>query len=235
MFPDEVIKERSESALIADEFRTKFVSKLHQAAETETLGGMSQRKLLHRVFVEIDADGSGKVDRLEFRELLRKMKVTYSDQRFAMLFRAIDGGGGGDGSVTEQELNDFLFPSNGRNVEAATPGRALRSEYFIDEGNEDERSSNNSDKTRPSLIKKVNQDLFSQSAHQEEVIPLLHDQGSGEEVVVEKEEERGGDDTFSASEELRFAELSSFGAAAGGGDVGLRMRVESVASNTTDM
>lgn len=53
-------------------------------------------------------DGSGFIDGDEFRGLMRKLKLTYSDSRFKLLYRALDYGG--DGRITEEELEEFLFP-----------------------------------------------------------------------------------------------------------------------------
>lgn len=40
--------------------------------------------------MEIDQDGSGTIDKGEFRMMLRKLNLTYSDHRFNLLFRAVD-------------------------------------------------------------------------------------------------------------------------------------------------
>eukprot|EP01034_Spumella_vulgaris_P022808 gene22808-28973_t len=133
----EVIEERAEMNRIVEEFREKVIGKLNEAARAEGFGMMTQRKLIHQVFMEIDADGSGKIDRLEFRTLLRKMKLTYSDHRFKLLFRAIDGGGGGDGNITEQELNDFLFPPSAEDLES---GRRTKRDSLHAEKGQDEAS-----------------------------------------------------------------------------------------------
>lgn len=62
--------------------------------------------------MEIDQDGSGTIDKGEFRMMLRKLNLTYSDHRFNLLFRAVDSIGG-DGSLEEEELVSFMFPGCG--------------------------------------------------------------------------------------------------------------------------
>lgn len=64
---------------------------------------------MHQLFVEIDQDGSGSIDKNEFRLLLRKLNLKYSNHRFELLFRAVDSVGG-DGEISEPELVEFLFP-----------------------------------------------------------------------------------------------------------------------------
>jgi Ca2+-binding EF-hand superfamily protein len=65
---------------------------------------------VHNLFVEVDQDRSGAIDKGEFRQMLRKLNLTYSDHRFNLLFRALDSVGG-DGQLEEEELTDFMFPS----------------------------------------------------------------------------------------------------------------------------
>lgn len=59
------------------------------------------------MFDEIDGDGNGWIDRLEFRFLLRTLKLTYSDDRFNRLYRAVDTSG--DGKIVWDELYELLF------------------------------------------------------------------------------------------------------------------------------
>lgn len=59
------------------------------------------------MFDEIDGDGNGWIDRLEFRFLLRTLKLTYSDDRFNRLYRAVDTSG--DGKIVWDELHELLF------------------------------------------------------------------------------------------------------------------------------
>jgi Ca2+-binding EF-hand superfamily protein len=69
-------------------------------------------QFVHNLFVEVDQDRSGAIDKGEFRQMLRKLNLTYSDHRFNLLFRAVDKIGG-DGLLEEEELTDFMFPSEG--------------------------------------------------------------------------------------------------------------------------
>ena len=63
-----------------------------------------------RLFDEIDCDHSGYIDKTEFRILLRKLHVTYSDVRFGLLYRGVDESNAGGISI--DELEAFLFPSD---------------------------------------------------------------------------------------------------------------------------
>lgn len=64
-------------------------------------------KIVRALFDEIDGDGNGWIDRLEFRFLLRTLKLTYSDDRFNRLYRAVDTSG--DGKIVWDELYELLF------------------------------------------------------------------------------------------------------------------------------
>ena len=66
-------------------------------------------QFMHQLFEEVDQDGSGSIDKGEFRMMLRKLNLTYSDHRFNLLFRAVDCIGG-DGVLEEEELINFMFP-----------------------------------------------------------------------------------------------------------------------------
>lgn len=63
-------------------------------------------QVIKLLFDEIDQDGSGMIDKTEFRLLLRHLKLTYSDDRFKRLFRAINVSG--DGDITFDELKKLI-------------------------------------------------------------------------------------------------------------------------------
>lgn len=60
------------------------------------------------MFNEIDQDGSGSIDKTEFRQLLKALKLTYSDQRFKRLYRAVDSDG--DNNIGIDEIDQLLNP-----------------------------------------------------------------------------------------------------------------------------
>lgn len=91
--------------MLLDELREKITTRINMFAENEE----ERLNAIHLLFAEIDQDGSGEIDRVEFRFMLRALKLTYSDQRFKRLYRAIDTNG--DNMIGKQELDDFLFPS----------------------------------------------------------------------------------------------------------------------------
>lgn len=68
-----------------------------------------KQEIILALFNEIDQDGSGNIDKLEFRFLLRALKLTFSNDRFNRLFRAVDTSG--DGMLSVEELFDLLFPN----------------------------------------------------------------------------------------------------------------------------
>lgn len=64
--------------------------------------------MIHGLFNEIDQDGSGSIDKTEFRQLLKALKLTYSDQRFKRLYRAVDTDG--DNYIGIHEIDSLLYP-----------------------------------------------------------------------------------------------------------------------------
>lgn len=57
---------------IVNELRKNFQQVIHQNSEEYT-----EDEFITMIFNEIDADGSGFIDRDEFRELLRKLEITF--------------------------------------------------------------------------------------------------------------------------------------------------------------
>ncbi|KAJ1411915.1 hypothetical protein B484DRAFT_482584 [Ochromonadaceae sp. CCMP2298] len=109
----DVLVNTADMQTLASELRMKIMSKIQVwggDAEGSTLE--TQKKFVHNLFVEVDQDRSGAIDKGEFRQMLRKLNLTYSDHRFNLLFRAVDKIGG-DGLLEEEELTDFMFPSEG--------------------------------------------------------------------------------------------------------------------------
>jgi hypothetical protein len=87
--------------------------------------GLQQRELLESVFKEIDTDGSGEINRTEFKSLLMKMDMGYSGKKFMKLYNAIDRNG--DGSLSLAELNHLLFPQDAKQKEVEELGLKIRS------------------------------------------------------------------------------------------------------------
>jgi hypothetical protein len=63
--------------------------------------------LVRDLFDEIDEKGNGWIDKFHFRLLLRSLKLTYADDRFNRLYRALDSSG--DGKLEWEELHELLF------------------------------------------------------------------------------------------------------------------------------
>uniref|UniRef100_A0A7S3H5P2 EF-hand domain-containing protein n=1 Tax=Spumella elongata TaxID=89044 RepID=A0A7S3H5P2_9STRA len=108
----EVLVNTEDMLRLAEELRVKIRSKIHKWAGTTQPTEEQEREFVHQLFIEVDQDGSGTIDKGEFRQMLRKLNLTYSDHRFTLLFRAVDSIGG-DGSLEEEELVDFMFPGSG--------------------------------------------------------------------------------------------------------------------------
>ena len=92
---------------LVEELRMKIMNKALRNGEVLNTDG--KRKFISELFSDIDKDGSGHIDKDEFRDLLRRLKLTYTDKRFTLLFRALDGPDG-DGKIPEEALRQFLFP-----------------------------------------------------------------------------------------------------------------------------
>lgn len=101
------------TAAIADMERLraeKHQSMTELKTQIDNFASEGRKEFIAALFAELDRDGSGFIDRDEFRELLRKLELTYNNHKFKMLFRAIDGDDG-NGLISEDELTKFLFPT----------------------------------------------------------------------------------------------------------------------------
>jgi len=96
---EEVLVETEYTTVLLEELRRKMLEPI-ALIETDQ---MDKTQILHGLFREIDQDGSGTIDKIEFRVLLRALKLTYSDQRFKRLYRAVDTDG--DNKIRLEELD----------------------------------------------------------------------------------------------------------------------------------
>ena len=81
------------------------------------------------IFNEIDADGSGFIDRDEFRELLRKLHLTFSNYRFKLLYRAIDEAN--DGLISLDDFKAFILGEiEEKNISPAAAGGMSERDFF---------------------------------------------------------------------------------------------------------
>jgi hypothetical protein len=109
----EVLQETVETNQLMDHLRVKILTQLQKKLERTGIMDATPfllKPLVLRLFDEIDRDHSGYIDKTEFRILLRKLHVTYSDKRFKLLYRGIDESNAG--GISFEELNDFLFPDD---------------------------------------------------------------------------------------------------------------------------
>lgn len=99
----EVLIETEDTDMLVKDLRERIMERI-SALETTV---QDKVKIIHALFNEIDYDHNGWIDKLEFRFLLRTLKLTYSDDRFNRLFRSVDISG--DGKIGWDELNKLLF------------------------------------------------------------------------------------------------------------------------------
>ncbi|KAJ1416365.1 hypothetical protein B484DRAFT_155438 [Ochromonadaceae sp. CCMP2298] len=119
---NEVLCDSDDMLVLSDMLRAKIMEKIVNWSGSENPGESVAREFLHKLFIEVDQDGSGAIDKGEFRQMLRSMNLTFSDKRFRLLFRAVDSIGG-DGTVEEEDLVEFMFPTTDANTTPAeTPG-----------------------------------------------------------------------------------------------------------------
>eukprot|EP01038_Epipyxis_sp_PR26KG_P010905 gene10905-14640_t len=103
----EVLQSEEDSKLMVSELRAQLNIVIMGVGATSL---DDKKKVVKQLFDQFDVDGSGEIDKTEFRALLRKLKLTYTNQRFRKLFKIIDSDGGGNGQLSLDELTDFLFP-----------------------------------------------------------------------------------------------------------------------------
>ena len=87
------------------------------------LSNPSIPQTVHDLFDEIDAKKNGWIDKFHFRILLRALKLTFSDDRFNRLYRALDSSG--DGKIEWPELHELLFGHYDEKERATTPHHQL--------------------------------------------------------------------------------------------------------------
>lgn len=95
---------------ISDEVRNKFQDKIKIWSGSMYPDKFQQAEFMKALFLEIDLDGSGSVDRSEFRVLLKKLNLTFSDFRFQLLCRVMSTICSHEKSINEAELSEFIFP-----------------------------------------------------------------------------------------------------------------------------
>lgn len=96
----EVLEDTADQNVLLAELRTKMLDLLNKEKDPK-LGLIS-------IFSAVDVDGSGSIDRLEFRGMLRRLQLRYSDKRFARLFRALDVTA--DNSIKLDDFQGLIFP-----------------------------------------------------------------------------------------------------------------------------
>ena len=99
---------------ITEEVREQFIF-IHD----EHFSHLTREAFIHKLFTEMDEDGSGFIDDDELRRLFKKMQLTFSNYRFKLLYRAMDSTD--QGQISEKDLQDFIFPNEDANQNSTLP------------------------------------------------------------------------------------------------------------------
>mmetsp|Transcript_12320 Transcript_12320/g.16923 ORF Transcript_12320/g.16923 Transcript_12320/m.16923 type:complete len:799 (+) Transcript_12320:68-2464(+) len=98
----EVLEQTEHARQLGDEIRDKLLTKL-------SVGG-DPISTLYNLFKEIDDDGSNKLSRLEFEDLLHEFNLSFSRKKMRQIFHEIDRNF--DDSISFHEFFIFLFPDH---------------------------------------------------------------------------------------------------------------------------
>ena len=140
-----VLAQEIDARQLADEFRVTMEAKITEfKLQNPEYLSLSLRETVEQVFEEIDEDGSGTIDSIEFRKMLRQLNLFYSDRRFNTLYFSMDIDG--DGGVTIDELEKFIFTPEQlkREEELIRLREDMKLELGEKDDDDDESSSNSS-------------------------------------------------------------------------------------------
>ncbi|CAE7487765.1 CML12 [Symbiodinium natans] len=84
----------------------RFVSRLKEDAIPISLDDMDSR--IREVFMMFDKDGSGQLDMVELRDVLRTLNPNFSPTEVAYYCKWLDGSGNADGLISHKEFMDWL-------------------------------------------------------------------------------------------------------------------------------
>lgn len=88
--------------LLICELRDRIMSRLSMATS------MAPADVIDKLFDHVDSDHSGFIDRMEFKDFLSALGLSYSDERFNRLYKAVDING--DFFISKPEINELVFP-----------------------------------------------------------------------------------------------------------------------------
>lgn len=77
---------------------------------------LTDQEIVHRIFSELDVDGSGALDEPEIAHLLHMLKIKLDSKHFRFLMRELQNYRH-DGCIDEQALCLFLFPAQEKSLE----------------------------------------------------------------------------------------------------------------------
>jgi hypothetical protein len=141
-----VLERSMEVETLQNNLRTHIlaaIESLHGAGLTSS----TARDVVLQLFAEIDQDGSGEIDKIEFRFMLRSLKLKFSDERFHLLYTSL--ATSERSCITRKMLETVLFGSEPQTADvlkpAARAGRDTKQpedDDSVDE-EEEEGGSNN--------------------------------------------------------------------------------------------
>lgn len=135
-----VLEESIEMDTLVTELREKILSKMVEFDDI-----LMKQRMLCSIFFEIDQDRSESIDRFEFRDLLRKLGLKYSDISFKRLFKAVDVNG--DGSIELSDFGRVVFPTLDELTVDALNVQDEQSDADSDDDNNDKSGEAGSDQT----------------------------------------------------------------------------------------
>jgi hypothetical protein len=136
------------SVLEATEDQSQLLLELQDKINVRLQGVVAdQKEVLAALFDEIDTDGSGAINRFEFRNMLQALHLHYrcpiiisslhsllcSDEKFKRLFKAVDRNK--DGTISIEELYTILFPEKAEKEDIQVGPSSLPSSFCFSENN----------------------------------------------------------------------------------------------------
>jgi hypothetical protein len=153
------------------EDRLHLIEELREKILVRIGGHEGERKeIISQLFEEIDRDGSGKLSSSELRDLLRALRLHYSDDKFRRLYKGLDFNK--DGSISLDELERALFPEETKQHDMEMRQEAVN-EYNSQSASRRDLLSKEQSEKKHSFIAKLSRGFsktsFIGESHQDDV------------------------------------------------------------------